>query len=280
MRNLLNYILRNSAWFLAFVLIVFSIYLVFTHNSYQRSVYLSSANRVTGEIYRVTNDVTSFFHLKSNNQELLERTAQLEENVQVLKNKIEVLSKDTIEIEAFTIDSIQPGQFEFIPAKVVNINVSKFNNFLTINKGSLDGIEPDMGVISHSGIVGVVRSVSDHLSVIIPIINPKFRLGAKLKNSENFGSIAWDGNNVYEAQLCELPKHENFVKNDTVVTGFSRIFPEGIIIGYTKDIGASIDDNFSTFNITLATDFHTLQYVLIVNDKYYHERTSLETSIN
>ena len=280
MRNLLNYILRNSAWFLAFVLIAFSIYLVFEHNSYQRSVYLSSANNVTGEIYRLTNDVSSFFHLKSNNQKLLERTAQLEERVQVLKNQIETLSKDTSVIEAFTIDSIQPSQFEFIAAKIVNINISKFNNYLTINKGSLDGIEPDMGVISHSGIVGVVRSVSNHLSVIIPIINPKFRLGAKLKNSENFGSISWDGSSMNEAQLRELPKHESFAKNDTVVTGFSRIFPEGIIIGYTKDIGASTDDNFSTFNITLATDFHTLQYVLIVNDKYYHERTSLETSIN
>ncbi|HUI32115.1 MAG TPA: rod shape-determining protein MreC [Dysgonamonadaceae bacterium] len=280
MRNLLNYILRNSAWFLAFLLIAFSIYLVFKHNSYQRSVYLSSANKITGEIYRVSDDVSSFFHLKSNNQQLLERTAELEKVVQLLKTQIETLSKDTSAIVSFTIDSIQPAQFEFISAKVVNISVSKFNNSLTINKGSLDGIKPDMGVISHSGVVGVVRTVSDHFSVVIPIINPKFRLGAKLINSDNFGSISWDGNNIEEAQLRELPKHENFNENDTVVTGFSRIFPEGIVIGYTKDIGVSMDDNFSTFNITLATNFHTLQHVLVIDDKYYHERTSLEASVN
>ena len=280
MRNLLNYILRNSAGFLAFLLIAFSVYLVFKHNSYQRSIYLSSANKITGEIYRISNDVSSFFNLKSNNQQLMERTAELEKTIQLLKTQVETLSNDTTAIESFTIDSIQPAQFEFIPAKVVNISVSKFNNSLTINKGSLDGIQPDMGVISHAGVVGVVRAVSDHFSVVIPIINPKFRLGAKLINSDNFGSISWDGSTIDEAQLRELPKHENFAENDTVITGFSRIFPEGIIIGFTKEVGISTDDNFSTFNIRLATDFHTLQHVLVINDKYYHERTSLETSIN
>src|SRR5690554_2935892 len=114
MRNLLNYILRNSAWFLAFLLFAFSIYLVFKHNSYQRSVYLSSANKITGEIYRISNDVSSFFHLKSNNQKLLERAAKLEEKVQLLQTQVETLLKDTSALESFTIDSIQPAQFKFI----------------------------------------------------------------------------------------------------------------------------------------------------------------------
>ena len=280
MRNLLNYILRNSAWFLAVLLIAFSIYLVFQHNSYQRSVYLSSANKVTGEVYRLSNDVTSFFHLKGNNEELLERNAQLEQKVQLLKKQITTLSNDTATIESFTIDSIQPTQFEFIPADVVNISISKFNNYITIDKGSLDGVKPDMGVISNDGVVGVVRSISKHFSVIIPIINPKFRLGAKLKNSENFGSIMWNGNSADIAQLTELPKHENFAVGDTVVTGFSQIFPEGIIIGFSEEFGASMDDNFKTFNISLATNFHTLQHVLIIDDKYHTERTTLEESLN
>ena len=279
MRNLLNYILRNSAWFLAFLLIAFSLYLVFKHNPYQRSVYLSSTNKISGEVFQISNNVTSFFHLKSNNEELLDRNAQLERTVQLLKTQIEAIEQDTTAIKSFTIDSIQPVQFEFIPAKVVNSSISKFNNYLTINKGSLDGIKPDMGVISNKGVVGVVRNVSKHSSVIIPVINPKFRLGAKLKNSENFGSIMWNGNNVDIAQLTELPKHELFAAGDTVVTGFSRIFPEGVVIGYVKDMGTSTDDNFNTFNISLATNFHTLQHVLIIDDKYYEERITLETSV-
>ena len=279
MRNLLNYILRNSAWFLAVLLIAFSLYLVFKHNSYQRSVYLSSANKVTGEVYRLSNDVTSFFHLKGNNQELLERNAQLERTVQLLKREINALTEDTTAIESFTLDSIQPAQFEFIPADVVNISISKFNNYITVDKGALNGVKADMGVISNDGVVGVVRSVSNHFSVIIPVINPKFRLGAKLKNSENFGSIMWNGNNADIAQLTELPKHEVFTVGDTVVTGFSRIFPEGIIIGYNQEMGTSMDDNFNTFNITLATNFHTLQHVLIIDDKYTTERTTLEATV-
>ena len=280
MRNLLNYILNNSAWFLAILLIALSLFLVFKHNSYQRSVYLTSANKITGEIYSVSNNVTSFFHLKSNNQDLLERNAKLEQKVLLLQKKIVTLLGDSSAIDAFTNDSIQPTQFDFIPADVVNISISKFNNYITIDKGSMDGIKPDMGVISTHGVVGVVRTVSKHFSVIIPIINPKFRLGAKLKNSDNFGSIAWDGQNANEGQLREMPKHELFAIGDTVVTGFSRIFPEGVIVGFTKELGASSDDNFNTFNVDLATNFHTLRHVLIIDDKYNRERTTLETSVN
>ena len=279
MRNLLNYILRNSAWFLAILLIAFSIYLVFKHNSYQRSIYLSSANRVSTQLYGASSNVTSFFNLKRNNNELLERNAELEGTVQLLKKHIITLTGDTSSIEAFTLDSIVPTQFEFIPADVVNISISKFNNYITIDKGSMDGIAADMGVISTTGVVGVVRNVSKHSAVIIPIINPNFRLGAKLKDSDNFGSIAWDGSNANEAQLREVPKHELFAVGDTVVTGFSRIFPEGIIIGYTKEMGVSTDDNFNTFNINLATRFQTLSHVLVINDKYHRERVELETSI-
>ena len=279
MRNLLNYILRNSPWFLATLLIAFSVFLVFKHNSYQRSVYLSSANKVSSQLYGISNNVTSFFQLKRNNNELLGRNAELERSVQQLRKHIITLTGDTSTIEAFTLDSIVPAQFEFIPADVVNISISKFNNYITIDKGSLDGIAPDMGVISTKGVVGVVRNVSKHSAVIIPIINPMFRLGAKLKNSDNFGSIAWDGNNAKEAQLREVPKHELFAVGDTVVTGFSRIFPEGITVGFTKEIGVSTDDNFNTFNINLATNFQTLQHVLVINDKYHRERINLETSI-
>lgn len=280
MRNLLNYIVRNSAWFLAILLIAFSIHLVFEHNSYQRSVYLTLANKISGEVFRMSNDVTSFFHLKRNNQELLEKNATLETWVQQLKKKVITLAKDSSTINAFTNDSVIATQFEFIPADVVNISVSKFNNYITVDKGALDGVKPDMGVISTDGVVGVVRNVSKHFSVIIPIINPNFRLGAKLKDSENFGSIMWGGTDANVAQLRDLPKHENFEVGDTVVTGFSRIFPEGIIIGYNQEKGVSMDDNFNTFNISLATNFQSLQHVLIINDKYYTERAALEATVN
>ena len=273
MRNLLNFIIRNSHWLLAILLIAFSFYLVFTHNPYQRSVYLTSANNVTGWFYTLSNKATSFIHLKKNNQMLLEQNALLESEVLSLESYInDFVVADTFEVDAFVRDSAEQMQFAFIPAEVVNLSFLGVNNFITINKGSKDGLKPDMGVISQRGVVGVVANVSKNFSVIIPIINPKFRLSAKLKNSDNYGSISWNGESVNTAQLGELPKHEIYQEGDTVMTSFSRIFPKQTIIGFVNGIGKARDDNFNTFNVQLATDFYTLQDVLVINDQFYEEQ--------
>lgn len=280
MRNLFNFIIRNSHWLLAAVLVAFSFYLVFTHNSYQRSVYLTSANQVTGWFYELSGDVTSFFHLKTNNQMLLERSAELEKQILALKGRIDILTTaDSVEVDAFVSDSLPVPQFDYIPAEVVNLSFSGVNNFITINKGAQHGIQPDMGVISTGGVVGVVSNVSPNFSVIIPVINPKFRLSAKLKNSENYGSISWDGSAIGEAQLQELPKHEGFHPGDTVMTSFSRIFPRNTVIGFVSSEGQSKDDNFNTFNIQLATNFYTLQDVLVIDDTHYEEQKQLEEKL-
>jgi rod shape-determining protein MreC len=115
--------------------------------------------------------------------------------------------------------------------------------------------------------------------VVIPVINPKFRLSEKLKNSENYGSVSWDGKNIRQAQLRELPKHEVFQQGDTVLTSFSRIFPKNLIIGFVRDRGVSGDDNFNTFNVQLATDFYTLQDVLVIADRLYEEQKTLEETV-
>lgn len=280
MRNLFNFIIRNSHWLLATLLVAFSFYLIFTHNSYQRSVYLTSANNVTGWFYSLSKNVTSFFYLKKNNQLLLERSAELEKDILVLKNRIDLFTAaDSTEVNAFVSDSLPLPQFDFIPAEVVNLSFSGVNNFITINKGSQHGIKPDMGVISVGGVVGVVANVSPKFSVVIPVISPKFRLSAKLKNSDNYGSISWDGTSIGEVQLQELPKHEVFHEGDTVLTSFSRIFPRNLIIGFVSSEGYSKDDNFNTFNIRLSTNFYTLQDVLVIDDTYYEEQKQLEETL-
>lgn len=277
MRNLFNFIIRNSHWLVATLLVAFSFYLVFTHNSYQRSVYLTSANNVTGWCYTVSENVTSFLLLKKSNQQLLERNAVLERELFALKEKVDhVENGDSLRVSAFEDDSVNIPQFDFIPAKVVNLSFSGVNNFITLNKGAVHGIKPDMGVISQNGVAGVVSNVSTNFSVVIPVINPKFRLSARLKNSKNYGSISWDGKNIRQAQLKELPKHETFHEGDTVLTSFSRIFPKNLIIGYVSETGKSVNDNFNTFNILLATDFYTLQDVLVIKDLFYEEQKALE----
>lgn len=283
MRNLFNFIIRNSHWLLAVLLVAFSFYLVFTHNSYQRSIYLTSANHVTGWFYSLSQNVNSFFHLKKNNQLLLERSAGLEREIFALKEQIDLLkAEDSVEVNvnAFMNDSLSLYQFNFIPAEVVNLGFSGVNNFITINKGERNGIKRDMGVISSSGgIVGIVSEVSPKFALVIPVINTKFRLSARLKNSDNYGSIFWNGESIDVAQLQELPKHEPFHKGDTVLTSFSRIFPRNMIIGFVESEGKSKDDNFNTFNVKLATNFHSLQDVLVIDDTYYEEQKQLEETL-
>lgn len=280
MRNLFNFIFRNGHWLVAILLVAFSFYLVFAHNSYQRSVYLTSANSVSGWFYSTTNNIASFFLLKKSNEQLLERNALLERRLHVFQELLDSLvAPDSVEVTAFAPDSIVTPQFDFIPAGVVNLSYSGVNNFITLNKGASHGIKPDMGVISQQGVVGVVANVSSHFSVVIPIINPKFRLSARLKNSENYGSVSWDGNNIRQAQLQDLPKHEVFHEGDTVLTSFSRIFPKNLIIGFVHDTGKSVDDNFNTFNLLLATNFYTLQDVLVIKDRFYDEQQILEETL-
>ena|SRR5690554_846620 len=279
MRNLFNFIIRNSHWLVAILLIAFSFYLVFTCNSYHRSVFLTSANNVVGWSYTATNRISSFFHLKKNNEQLLERNAQLESELYALRSQIDqYVASDTLQMEAFVSDSVEQVQFDFIPAEVVNVSFSGPNNFITLNKGSAHGVQPDMGVISQ-GVVGVVSNVSNNFSIVIPVINPKFRLSAKLLNSENYGSVSWNGKNIRFAQLGELPKHEVFQVGDMVVTSFSRIFPKRLLIGFVNDMGESKDDNFNTFNIQLATDFYSLQDVLIIRDVLHEEQKNLEETM-
>lgn len=280
MRNLFQFLIRNSSWLMAIVLIAISLYLVFSYNSYQRSIYLSSANRVTGWVYKASSEVNAFMHLKKNNRSLLEHNARLEEELSRLKAQLSNIAIDSMTTNAFVDDSTtMTSQFSFIPAEVTNISFSGNNNFITVNKGSLHGVMPDMGVVSNDGVVGVVLNVSRNYSVIIPIINPKFRLSAKIKGSKSTGSVSWDGKNFDVAQLRELPKHETFEQGDTILTSFSRIFPKNIVIGYATEQIRSKDDNFNALNIELATDFHSLMGVLIIEDKNFEEKTTLENSV-
>jgi len=277
MRNLFNFIIRSSHWLVAILLVAFSFYLVFAHNSYQRSVYLTSANNISGWLYSVSGNVSSFLLLKKNNRELMERNALLEEELQQWREQVDAsLYDDSLTTEAFVADSSALPHFAFIPAEVVNLSFSGVNNFITINKGSQQGIKPDMGVISHRGVVGVVSNVSANFAVVIPVINSKFRLSARLKHSDNNGSLSWSGRNIREAEVQELPRHEDYSVGDTVITSFSRIFPKNLIIGRVSGLGESTDDNFITVNLELATDFYTLQDVLVINDRYYEEQKALE----
>lgn len=280
MKNLINFIIRHISWFLFLFYVIISCLLLFQNNPYQQYVYLTSANKVSSSIYKGVSNVTSYFNLQSINNDLQQRNALLEMEVITLKSQIQdyklLLSNDTINLP----DSIAKS-YEYHFAHVINNSVSKPMNYITLDKGRLDGIEPEMGVVDQNGVVGIVSVVSDHAARVISLLNPNIRLSCKVKGSDYFGSLIWDGESPYYATLEEMPRHVQFSKGDTIVTsGYSSVFPEGLIVGTIEVNSKAKDDNFFTLKIKLSTDFTRLSVVRAIKSNIANELKELESKDN
>lgn len=276
MRKLLDFLVRHRHWFLFILLEVLSFTLIYRNSAYQRNIMFSSANVITGHIASVSGYINSYLNLREINKELLERNGQLEMEMLELQDQLEMVRADTVSFAGFAPDSTEQFPYSFILADVANNSVSHLSNYITINKGRKDGVAPDMGVVSEKGVVGIVSTVSDHFSVIIPMLNPKFRLSCKVLGSSYFGSLSWNGRNSRFANLEELPRHVEFKKGDTIVTsGFSAVFPAGIVVGKVSDFKKQHDDNFYTLEVELATDFASLNNVRVIRN--YHQAEQLST---
>ena len=250
--------------------------LLYRYNAYQRNVMLSSANVVIGHIMSVSGSVSSFLNLGKENRQLFDRNKQLELEVLQLSHQLETMKSNTLSYDSMTTDSLL-NVYEFISAGVVNNSVTRLLNYITINKGSKDGIEPDMGVISTHGVVGVVSTVNNRFSVVIPLLNPKWGLSCKLLNSNYFGTLAWDGRDAQYANLEELPTHTEFREGDKVVTsGFTGIFPAGIMVGMVANSDISASSGFYSLKVTLATDFRNLTTVWVVKNNLQKEQWDVE----
>lgn len=278
MRKLFDFLLRKRHWLLFILLEIVALALIYRNNAYQRNVIISSANVVTGNIVSAAGFVTSYLNLRNINRELVERNGQLEMQVYELQEQLGKITADTTAFSGFVPDSTEQFPYGFIMAKVVNNSVSNLSNYITINKGWKDGITPDMGVVSGQGVVGVVSTaVSDHFAVVIPLLNPKFRLSCKVLGSSYFGSLGWSGKSARYANLDELPRHVEFQKGDTIVTsGFSAVFPAGIMVGTISDFKRQHDDNFYSLEIELSTDFQALNDVRVVSNYQQSEQVNLE----
>jgi rod shape-determining protein MreC len=276
-RKLLDFLIGKRHWFLFAALEVVSFVLLYRNNSYQQSVMLSTANAVTANIVSLAGSVTSYINLREENRKLTERNEQLQVERLRMQRQIERMLADTVSFHSYVADPERLFPYEVIAAKVVNNSVTYLSNYITINKGRKDGIFPDMGVISESGVVGIVSTASDHYAVVIPLLNPKFRLSCKVLGSSYFGSMSWDGRSTQYAKLDELPRHVEFKVGDTIVTsGFSAIFPEGIMVGNVSSFERQRDDNFYSLTVRLTTDFHRLDIVMVIRNFQQDEWIQIE----
>lgn len=277
MRKLLDFLVRKRHWFLFILLEIISVVLICRNNVYQRSIIFSSGNIITGHVAAVSGAVTSYLDLKQINRELLDRNGRLEMELLELQEKMASMQADTSFFSGYVPDSTELFHYNFITAQVVNNSITRLANYITIDKGRKDGVLPDMGVVSQSGVVGVVSTVSDHFAVIISLLNPKFRLSCKVVGSDYFGSMVWDGRDIGYANLEELPRHVNFEKGDTIVTsGYSAIFPSGIIVGTVESHEKQHDDNFYSVRVDLSTDFSSLTDVRVISNYRQDEQRNVE----
>jgi len=262
-RELFNFFVRNSKWPVFVFFVTISCMMLFNNNPYQQHLFLTSAGAVSSSVYSLTNNVSSYFNLKDNNEDLNKRNAALQVEVLELRAQLLRLQEDTTSTSPALNDSLL--QYRVVTSHVINNSVMRPHNYITINRGAADGIAPEMGVIDQNGVVGVVNVVGKHNSRVISLLNPNFRLSCKIKNNDSFGSLVWDGNDPRFAVLEELPRHTVFSRGDTVVTsGYSAVFPPGIPVGIIDDKSQGHNENFFTLRVRLFSDFSKLNNVQVI----------------
>lgn len=275
MRNLLNFFLKYNYWFLFIFLEVISFVLLFRFNNYQGSAFFTSSNQVAGMVYESANRVTGYFHLKTINDGLVQKNVELELQVEHLRSALMELTADSTEIEHMKSNALLG--YDIYRASVINNSLTHADNYITLNKGENDGIRREMGVISGSGVVGIVYQTSPNYSVVIPILNSKSSISCKIKRSDYFGFLKWDGGSSQYATVKDMPRHSLFTLGDTIVTsGHSAVFPGGIPVGTVEDMSDSHDGLSYLLKVKLFTDFARLSDVRVIAKKAQEERLELE----
>lgn len=273
MDSFLRFLMRHTNTLLFLGLEILCFVLLVNFNDFQRSTFLSSANRMSGSIYSGMSRVTHFFHLVDENRFLASENASLRNQLnewKLKKNPIE----DAITLPASDQEKIQ---YTYQAAKVVNNSVNKVRNYLTIDKGLLSGVEKDMAVVSANRVVGVVWNSSDHFATVIPLINTSLKVSGRLKSTSYFGSVEWDGLSSRFARLTEIPIHAPVAVGDSIVTsGFSSIFPDGLLIGEVEDVDTDKGGGFYDIKVKLAVDYQSISFVEVVKNRLQEEQILLE----
>ncbi|SDU22793.1 rod shape-determining protein MreC [Polaribacter sp. Hel1_33_78] len=267
----LIYFFQKFKYFLFFLLLEFiALLFIFNNLNFHKSKFVNSANAITGGLYSQTKNISEYWSLKPKNKLLAQENARL-------KNLLEKTVSINLIKDSTIIDSIRYQQkFTFTTAKIINNNYSKTFNFLTLNKGKNSGIKREMAVINSKGIIGITDNSSSRYSRVQSILNRNSKINARLKNSNYFGTLSWNGKDYNIVQLSDLPRQAPLKIGDTIETGGkSTIFPEGIFIGTISKIdeGNSADNKV---DVALFNDMSNLEYVYVIKNYHKEEIKSLE----
>ena len=269
MLRILQFLYRVRAFFLFAFLEFLAMWMIVANNSPQGAAFFNSSNEVVGWALKQQADIIQFFSLVDANAALVDENARLKQELLELQ-----VRPDSMPL---VIDSALEATFELKGARVVANSLRFSQNYLNLDKGSKDGIKPGMGVFNSHGIVGRVKSVSENYAVAFSVLNTNLLISAKIKSSDVFGSVRWDGSNTSEVQLLYVPRHVKASKGDTVISsGFNAVFPEGILIGKISKVEVNkTDPNYLALTVKLSTDFSKLNYVYLVENTRFQELDSL-----
>lgn len=270
MRNLLIFLWRYNFFIFFLLLEACCIYLIAQNNHFQRAAFVNSSNRIAAKVNSGVSAVTDYINLRETNEALARQNAALKSLLPGVYY-IDSVNRSVVK------DTLRKQQYEFMVARVVNNSINRRNNYLTLDRGSLQGVHPEMGVISADGIVGIIKDVSPHYCSVMSFLHKDSRVSARVKKNGFIGSLVWEGYDAQFASLKDIAKHVKLAKGDTIVTSsFSAIFPEGIMIGTVDFVDANTGNNFQDIRIRLSTRFGSLSYVYLVDNLMKDEQLNLE----
>ncbi len=263
MQSYLDWLSRYSHWLVLLVLEGICLWLLVSFNRYQGSVWFSGANRIAGQVAEWQSAVLWYIDLGERNRELSLRNLQLEQELEVLRTEVAHLTHDSTYTERTLAQHLR--ETPMLHARVVYNSVHMRDNYLTIDRGSADGVMPKMGVVSGTGIVGIVSHVAEHYSVVMSVLNSKSGISCRIRGTNYFGYLHWQGGGVLNATLDDVPRHASCRVGDVVETsGFSNVFPEGIFVGRVRQVRDSKDALSYQLQVQLSTDLANLRDVSVV----------------
>jgi len=272
MQHFFNFIVKYQYFLLFLLLETFAFSLTIYNNSYHKSVFINSTNQIAGGVLKHLNNFESYIDLKLNNQLLLKENTELKNKLEFLKTqKATVLDSSYLPFDQ---------KYKYLSATVIRNEFTKLNNYLTLDKGTLDSVKIDLGVINEKGIIGVVNNTSKKYATVISILNQKSKINVKLKKTDYFGSLVWDGQHYNILQLIDLPRQALIHVGDTVVTGGqSTIFPLGIPVGRIQYIKTN-NNYYTKIDIKLFNDMSAIGHVYLIINKDSNEIKTLENTDN
>lgn len=270
MQNLIYFFARFGNFILFLILEIYCVYLIVNYNKTQNAIFVNSSNIFTGYVYDRSEELSKFYKLSEIADSLAAENARL-------KRKVDVLSLVSSELEEVCDTTM--AMYDYYSAKIIKNSFAQRDNILLIDKGSKQGIESGMGVFTANGIIGIVKNTSPNYSNVVSILNSQSKISVSVRSKGYFGTLSWPGFQANYHEILDLPKHAGIEIGDTIITsGYSSIFPEGIMIGKIDEFEVESGSNFYSISVELFEDMTKTKYVYILNNQHKEELEELQNS--